>query len=753
MSNFPHIGSSPTPSYQATVATPPAKPLPPLPTQVSEPPRPQTEQPHVAEHQPQPLNPAEALQSIASNPSTPAEIQSRSEQLGSLKQDLAQTLGVVEHPHVDKTPPPQYNPQELQDKLRQHLTQHASLRVFSANIQQLDHTTDSLHQAQDQLKAIDETLEKTLQQLDKREHAYNAPLYRLASKLGIKSRTAKLAQLQALRADAIQTHDAQKRLHQGISEQDSRQLATLTGKVQEHTQQAKADGKQLVAAHLQDKAMMWNLSVQSTGQLRETMAQSLASELHGGKELLELYHQLSGDYTQRRDAFQEMKAQVTLYQNRIKNFGKEVRELEAHSPKEAAALKARFEKEQIQFEQTLIPLVEKTTSPDMLQRDAQGNLRLKVRALASAEFTDAPPKLYNIMPEQHQAYLNALVSGIQEALPNKITDDGSVLINGQKYINKTFLAEAGFAKVYTYTSESEPGKKIVVKVPHKPADMSEEAFQEKLQTESARELQNHYHAMGVDGSGHQNLVKLIGAIPTGQGPLIAMEFIDKGDCGKFANGITGKLAQRLKSHEITADEHRLINKHVLYQMMQGMQYMQDRGMTHMDVKYDNFLIHSDGTVKVADLGLSKTQAQFLAKKEDRGDNPIFLPPEVMSDTLRLFAGGREVSNKIDVWSVGIMSHEMLLGTRNRLDANFMSEIESNTAKFGYGLTQRMFENPQNATEVFLNRMLHADPKQRASFKELMQDPIFDELFEAGTGGVRGAYRPDVTQLVRRELNK
>lgn len=733
------------------------------------PPLPAVPNPNQQLASPSTISSGETLQHIEANPSAPQEIQENAQQLGGLKQSLALSIGVElappppvvqqEHqapppPVVDNSPPPQYSSPELQTKLNESLKLNSSMTTFSETLQKLEQHAESMNKAQGQLKNVDGVFEKIMKDLDKREKAYNAPLYRLGSALGIKSRTEKLAALEQQRDTAVKSNEAMRRFNQSILTHDVKQIGKLNSQVGDLIDNAKQDGKNLVQSLQNDKAMMWSLSTQSKVQLRETLAQSMVNELPGGQDLLKLYQDLSTDYTQRKDQMTELKAQVKLYQNRVNNFNSELRELREKDPQAADQILYQFQMERIEFEKKLMPIAEKLCPEKAFGPDNLGNKRLNLDFIMNhVHFTDKPPKLFDVLTGEHQNYIDQMAKGIQSALPNKVVDDSSMMINGEKFSNKTFLAEAGFAKIYTYVSESDPTKKIVVKVPHKPAGMSEDDFQEKLQTESARELQNHYHAMGVNGDGHQNLVKLIGAVPTEQGPLIAMEFVDSGDCNQFINGINGKVTERLQQGEITPDEHRLLNKHVLFQMMQGLQYMQDRGMTHLDVKYDNFLIQSDGTVKVADLGLSKTEAEFHAKRQDRGDNPIYLPPEMMSNTLNLFADGREVSNKIDVWSVGVMAHEMLLQTRNRLDSNFMSKIESNNIKFGRDSSNKMFPDPQNPTEHFLNRMLHADPNQRASFKDLMKDPIFDELFAPGVPAGRGEYRQEVTDLVKRELAK
>lgn len=725
------------------------------------------------------LSHSETLESIETSHASPKEMQQTSGQISGLRQSLALSIGISEdgplHPvpqqddssgeeqgGVDKTPPPKYSGEQLQSKLTSHLRDHSDIQKFSKNLGSLEQTVDSVKHSESQLKTVDETLEKTLKDLDKRKQAYNAPLYRLAAKLGIKSRKTKLAQLEQLRSSALKSHEALTNLNKLLGEDGVQKLEKLPGKIQGNIQQAKTDGQNLVNSHLDDKAMMWSLSTQSKGQLRETLAQSLVSELHGGQELVDKYQQLSQDHSTRFDAFQELRAQLTLYDNRIKNFNKMIRGLEETSPQEAQELKARFAQEKSAFEKSLIPLITKTniqgetSSHDIKLLDLDDHDRpilnqntMQSIILGGTKFPDAPPKLYDLMPEHHQQYIDAMAGGIQASLPNKLLDDLSLMLNGEKYVNKTKLTQSGMGEIFTYTSESDPTKKIVVKVPIKPEGMSDEEFQHKLETESARELDVHYHAMGANGQGHSHLLSMLGAISTDKGPLIATPFVDKGDCLNLTHYKFGKLAQRVTSNDISVDEQRLVNKHVLYQMLDGMQHLHDRGITHMDVKPDQFLIDSKGQVMVSDFGMSKTLGQFQAKLTDRGDAPTYLAPEVMSGNLRPFAEGREISNKVDVWSMGVIAHQMLMGGETRLDSKFMTKTESQVGEFGHDMNNRMFPQPQNETEVFLNKMFHPDPNQRPSCKELMQDPIFNELFAQGN---RGSYRQDVTDLVVRELN-
>ena len=242
---------------------------------------------------------------------------------------------------------------------------------------------------------------------------------------------------------------------------------------------------------------------------------------------------------------------------------------------------------------------------------------------------------------------------------------------------------------------------------------------------------------------------MIGAVSTDQGPLIAMEYIDSGDGHQF---IQNKLTDRVESGALSETDQQTIHKHMLYQMMSGVQHMQERGMTHLDIKFDNFFLQSDGTLKVADLGLSKTTDQFLATREDRGDNPIYLAPELMIEKRKTDVMGLdyEVTNKADTWSVGVMAHKMLKGTLP-FDSDFTYQIEEKIETFGSNLSNRVIEDPQSLEDEMLNLMLHPDPSQRPTLESLMQSPIFDSLFNTNDSGQRTGFKQDVLDLTRREI--
>lgn len=659
-----------------------------------------------------------------------------------LQDRLATSLSVK-----NTAPPPQLSSQQLHQSLKSQLGNAPSLRQFAASQQGLLQSLSGSAESSSGMQVLETQLSDRLAQLDKKAKHYNSPLYKLADKLGLKDRKVKLTALQQQQAQAQQVYQSLHQLQGTVQGTHQMQTQRFSQQMQHEIGQAFELGAQLVQQNKGNQGMLWSLGLQSQTQLKDTLAQSVVDNFCNSTALTGTFQDLQQDYQQAVDAFQELKAKGTVAENRRERFRKEANHLKTTDPAAAEALKARFDAEMDAFiKKEMWPLVDKLPPEEQQRVLANYGTTLSTRSCNDLDyFKQQPPSLYQVLSDEQKAYVDQLAAGVQSALPNRITGPDTLSLNGENYHQKTKIAQAGFAEIFTYT-HVDTGAKIVVKQPIKAADMSEEAFQQVVLKESVNELQNHYHAMGAQGEGHPNLVKLIGAVSTEQGPLIAMEYIDGGDGNQF---IEHKLAS---STTLTDTDRQTIHKHMLYQMMAGVQHMQERGMTHMDIKFDNFFLQSDGTLKVADLGLSKTTDQFLATRADRGDLPIYLAPELMIDSHKANVMGvdYQVTSKADTWSVGVMAHKMLKGDFP-FDDKFMTGIEKKLKVFGQDVSNRVIAEPQSLEDEMLNLMMHPDPSQRPTLESLMQSPIFDGLFNTNDSGQRTGFKQEVLDLTQREI--
>jgi hypothetical protein len=124
-------------------------------------------------------------------------------------------------------------------------------------------------------------------------------------------------------------------------------------------------------------------------------------------------------------------------------------------------------------------------------------------------------------------------------------------------------------------------------------------------------------------------------------PYIAMEYIPRGSLRPWV----GKLSLPQLAG-------------VLEGVLAGLAHAEPAGIVHRDLKPENIMVSADGTIKIADFGIAKaTQttgtARFVTATGIAVGTPEYMAPEQ--------AGGEEIGAWTDLYSVGVIAHELLVG--------------------------------------------------------------------------------------------
>ena len=113
------------------------------------------------------------------------------------------------------------------------------------------------------------------------------------------------------------------------------------------------------------------------------------------------------------------------------------------------------------------------------------------------------------------------------------------------------------------------------------------------------------------------------------------------------------LATLIKNHgPFTWDEARP----VLEQILSGLEAIHSAGIIHRDIKPQNILIREDGTVLVADFGISKSiQSSMtrISQVTSISGTPAYMAPEAIK--------GEKIGRATDIYAVGCIAYEMLTG--------------------------------------------------------------------------------------------
>jgi Tol biopolymer transport system component len=108
------------------------------------------------------------------------------------------------------------------------------------------------------------------------------------------------------------------------------------------------------------------------------------------------------------------------------------------------------------------------------------------------------------------------------------------------------------------------------------------------------------------------------------------------------------LKSRLARGPLTAAEA----LQIALQVTRGLAQAHRQGIVHRDIKPANLMITTDGLVKIVDFGIARFPGQ---DSRYLPGTPAYTPPEQ--------ARGAEVDARSDLWSLGVVLHEMLTGHR------------------------------------------------------------------------------------------
>lgn len=103
---------------------------------------------------------------------------------------------------------------------------------------------------------------------------------------------------------------------------------------------------------------------------------------------------------------------------------------------------------------------------------------------------------------------------------------------------------------------------------------------------------------------------------------------------------------------------------LLLQICDGLGYAHRMGIVHRDLKPDNILLDQTGNPKITDFGLARSQTvdkNFTLTGETVG-TPHYMSPEQLA--------GEEVTAAADIYSLGIMTFEMVFKKRPFISENY-----------------------------------------------------------------------------------
>lgn len=351
------------------------------------------------------------------------------------------------------------------------------------------------------------------------------------------------------------------------------------------------------------------------------------------------------------------------------------------------------------------PYDNKSAPPETTNNQGRAHVTPNLKPLtlkaADQKPIDEKPKF----KEQHTAGPAPVKTAKQLKKEREQLNDRQVLAKLRTVVNNNdpsslfrIISKAGegaSGEVYLAESliPSERGKKVAIK-------------QMDLQAQPRKELIIN-EILVMKDSQHDNIVNFLDSYLRGTNDLLViMEYMEG-----------GSLTEVIENNECKLNERQIAT--ICNETLKGLQFLHKKHVIHRDIKSDNVLLSATGNVKITDFGFCAKLTDQRSKRATMVGTPYWMAPEVVKQ--------KEYDEKVDVWSLGIMTIEMIEGEPPYLNEEPLKALyliaTNGTPKL------KKPELLSNAIKKFLSICLCVDVGYRATTDELLQHSFI--LYKSG----------------------
>lgn len=194
---------------------------------------------------------------------------------------------------------------------------------------------------------------------------------------------------------------------------------------------------------------------------------------------------------------------------------------------------------------------------------------------------------------------------------------------------------------------------------------------------------------------HPNLARVLDHGVADAGPYVAFEYFPMGDlAGLISTGIAPSMACR-----------------IIGQVAAGLSALHDAGIIHRDVKPSNVMVRNAASFALTDFGTAKRLRidTTLTPHGQVVGTPSYVSPEQITR--------KPISPATDIYSLGIMFHELLSGAKAFTGADYHQVLHAHLTQAPPPLPERL-----RAFQPLIDRMVAKNPAARhGSAAEVIRD--------------------------------
>ncbi|KXN83124.1 Serine/threonine-protein kinase ark1 [Leucoagaricus sp. SymC.cos] len=255
------------------------------------------------------------------------------------------------------------------------------------------------------------------------------------------------------------------------------------------------------------------------------------------------------------------------------------------------------------------------------------------------------------------------------------------------------LGKGKFGRVYMVRTKCEPRYILALKTLYK-----SEIVQSKVEKQIRREIEIQQNLR------HPNVLRLYGYFHDEKRIFLMLEFAGKGE-----------LYKQLSKHGCFTEKR---SARYIDQMADALIYLHSKHVIHRDIKPENLLLGINGELKIGDFGWSVhapgNRRMTLCGTLD------YLPPEMVE--------GKEHSEKVDYWALGVLTYEFLIGNPPFEDRSSVSNTYRRIAKVDLRFPPTLSSDVKD----LVAKLLQYEPEKRLALSEVRKHPWIVKYRPRGT---------------------
>lgn len=225
----------------------------------------------------------------------------------------------------------------------------------------------------------------------------------------------------------------------------------------------------------------------------------------------------------------------------------------------------------------------------------------------------------------------------------------------------------------------------------------------------------------MKGSKHGNIVNFIESYLLRKDLWVVMEYMEGGSLTDIV------------THSIMTEGQMGA---VCRETLQGLKFLHSKGIIHRDIKSDNVLLSMNGDIKLTDFGFCAQIKDHASKRNTMVGTPYWMAPEIVQK--------KAYGPKVDIWSLGIMTIEMIEGEPPYLNETPLRALFLITTNGKPELKD--WDTFSTPLQKFLDWCLEVDTDKRANSVQLLSSEFIKNANENST-------LAPLVQLARREKQK